>query len=47
MKDNKITNETPISFLTVGQLVTILNRVIHKDQITVKSTIPEIQSRDN
>jgi len=42
MKDNEITNETPISFLTVGQLVSVLNRVLNKEQSQVKSTMPEI-----
>lgn len=42
MKDNEITNETPISFLTVGQLVFVLNRVINKEPRHVKNTISEI-----
>ena len=42
MKDSEITNETPIAFLTVGQLVSVLNRVIYKEQSQVKSTMPEI-----
>jgi len=42
MKDSEITNETPIAFLTVGQLVSVLNRVIQKEQSQVKITMPEI-----
>ena len=42
MKDNDITNETPIAFLTVGQLVSVLNRVLNREPIHVKITMPEI-----
>ena len=42
MKDSEISNETPIAFLTVGQLVSVLNRVIHKEPSQAKSTMPEI-----
>lgn len=42
MKDSEITNETPIAFLTVGQLVSVLNRVVQKEQSQVKITMPEI-----
>ena len=42
MKDNEITNETPIAFLTVGQLVSVLNTVLKKEQSQVNDTLPEI-----
>jgi len=37
-----ITNETPLTFLTVGQLISVINRSEKKDQTPVKPQIPEI-----
>ncbi len=46
LKNDEITNETPVSFLTVGQLVYVLNRAEKRDQPPVKVQLPEIFGLD-
>ncbi len=41
-KIDEITNETPITFLTVGQLISVFNRSEKTDQTPAKIQMPEI-----
>lgn len=46
-KIDEITNETPVSFLTVGQFISVLNRSEKRDQTPAKIQMPEIFGLDS
>ena len=41
-KIDEITNETPVTFLTVGQLISVLNKSEKREQSLTKKPMPEI-----
>lgn len=45
-KIDEITNETPITFLTVGQLLSVINKSEKIDQSPVKKPFPKIYGID-
>ncbi|HAQ17767.1 MAG TPA: hypothetical protein DCR40_00875 [Prolixibacteraceae bacterium] len=45
-KIDEITNETPVTFLTVGQLISVFNRSEKRDQTPAKAPIPKIYGID-